>query len=234
MEIDRINKPRLPLASSELSMAAGQFLVSAMGITALIGAWLAGPLLLLTVLTILLIGAAYSVPRLRLKRSSLWAGLSIALARSDRQRRRGAALQPGLRLAGFSPFTLAVLGAFFFAFGIVIAIYKDILDLMGDRLYGIQTLTVRFGPRSAFQAGRLMLTLGYLGLMLVAVSRLPRPEAWWMLAAQLGLLIAFWLVSSRVDPSQRSSFARFRLFLWGLFYSQYVVMSFYRLGGGVE
>jgi hypothetical protein len=71
------------------------------------------------------IGTAYSVPPLRLKRSSLWAALSIALA-------RGVIANVGIGLhyndafgglEGFSPMTLAVLGAFFFAFGIVIAIY---------------------------------------------------------------------------------------------------------------
>ena len=234
--IDRINKPRLPLASNELSMEAGRLLVAVMGAVALAGAWLAGPLLLATVLAILLIGTAYSVPPLRLKRRSLWAALSIALARGVM-----ANVGVGLHynqvfggLAGFSPFTLAVLGIFFFAFGIVIAIYKDIPDLMGDQMYGIQTLAVRLGPRGAFQAGRLILTSGYAGLMLVAASRLPQPEAWWMLAAQLGLLSAFWLVSSRVDPARQGSFGRFYLFLWALFYAQYVVMSFYQLGSGVS
>ncbi len=233
--IDRINKPRLPLASNELSMRAGRLLVLAMGIVALAGAWLAGSLLLFTVLTILLIGTAYSVPPLRLKRHSLWAALSIALA-------RGVIANVGVGLhynqvfgglAGFSLFTLVVLGAFFFAFGVVIAIYKDIPDLMGDRLFDIQTVAVRLGPAGAFQTGRVILTIGYAGLMLVAVSRLPRPEAWWMLAAQVGLLAAFWLASIRVDPSRPASFARFYLFLWGLFYAQYVVMSFYQLGLGV-
>jgi homogentisate phytyltransferase / homogentisate geranylgeranyltransferase len=233
--IDQINKPRLPLASGELSMRAGRAMVAVLGVAALAGAWLAGPWLLLTVVTILLIGTAYSVPPLRLKRHSLWAALSIALA-------RGVIANVGVGLhynqvfgglAGFSPLTLAVLGAFFFAFGIVIAIYKDIPDLLGDQMYGIQTLTVRLGPRGAFQAGRLILTLGYAGLMLVAVSRLPQPEAWWMLAAQMGLLAAFWLASLRVDPRQQASFARFYLFLWGLFYAQYGVMSLYQLRSGV-
>lgn len=233
--IDQVNKPRLPLASGELSMRAGRAMVAVLGVAALAGAWLAGPWLLGTVAAILLIGTAYSVPPLRLKRHSLWAALSIALA-------RGVIANVGVGLhynqvfgglAGFSPLTLAVLGGFFFAFGVVIAIYKDIPDLMGDRLYNIQTLAVRLGPDSAFQAGRLILTLGYAGLMLVAVSRLPRPEAWWMLAAQIGLLAAFWLASSRVDPGQPASFARFYLFLWGLFYAQYVVMSFYQLGSRV-
>ena len=135
-------------------------------------------------------------------------------------------------LEGFSPMTLAVLGAFFFAFGIVIAIYKDIPDLMGDRQYGIQTLTVKLGPRGAFQVGRLILTAGYLGLMAVAVSGLPSPQSTWMLAAQAVLLGAFWVVSSRVNPAQKASFTRFYMFLWVLFYAQYVVMSFYQIGGG--
>lgn len=234
VEIDRINKPRLPLASQELSMRAGRLLVAAMGVVALVGAAVGGSYLLLTVGVIMAIGTAYSVPPLRLKRSSLWAALSIALA-------RGVVANVGIGLhyndafgglAGFSPMTLAVLGAFFFAFGIVIAIYKDIPDLMGDRQYGIQTLTVKLGPRGAFQVGRLILTAGYLGLMAVAVSGLPSPQSYWMLAAQAVLLGAFWLVSSRVNPAKKASFTRFYMFLWVLFYAQYVVMSFYQIGGG--
>lgn len=52
-----------------------------MGVVALVGAAVGGSYLLLTVGVIMAIGTAYSVPPLRLKRSSLWAALSIALAR---------------------------------------------------------------------------------------------------------------------------------------------------------
>lgn len=235
VEIDRINKPRLPLASHEMSMRAGRIVVALTAVVALVGAWIAGAYLLGTVITIMLIGTAYSIPPLRLKRFSLWAAISIALA-------RGVIANVGVALhyndvfgglAAFSPATLAVMAAFFFGFGLVIAIYKDIPDLMGDRAYGIQTFTVKLGPQRAFNLGRIILTIGYAGVMAVAISRLPQPDSWLLLAAQAVALGLFWYASARVDPSQKASIARFYMFLWGLFYAQYVILSVYQITRGV-
>lgn len=235
VEIDRINKPRLPLASHEMSMRTGRIVVAVMGAVALAGAWIAGAYLFATVITIMLIGTAYSVPPLRLKRLSLWAAISIALA-------RGVIANVGVALhyndvfgglATFSPVTLAVMAAFFFGFGLVIAIYKDIPDLMGDRAYGIETFTVRLGPRRAFNLGRIILTIGYIGVMGVGVSRLPQPDGVLLLVAQGVALALFWIVSQRVDPSQKTSIARFYMFLWGLFYAQYIILSVYQVTRGI-
>lgn len=231
VDIDRINKPNLPLASRELSMRAGRAVVLAAAAIALVGGAIEGSFLLLTVTIIMAIGTAYSLPPLRLKRFSLWAALSIALA-------RGVIANVGVGLhynqvfgglAGFSPLTLAVLGAFFFGFGLVIAIYKDIPDLVGDRLYDIKTFTVQLGPERAFNLGRIILTAGYLGLMAVAVTRLPSPAGFLLLVAQALLLGLFWAVSSRVNPNQQTALPRFYMFLWGLFYAQYVVLSVYQI-----
>jgi homogentisate phytyltransferase/homogentisate geranylgeranyltransferase len=217
-----------------MSMRQGKAIVALMGLLAVAGAWAAGPWLLLTVLVILLIGTAYSVPPLRLKRLSLWAAISIALA-------RGVVANVGVALhyndvfgglADFSPATLAVMAAFFFGFGLVIAIYKDIPDLMGDQAHNIQTFTVRLGAQRAFDLGRAILTTGYVGVMAVALTRLPQPDGVLLLAAQGAFLALFWLVSRRVNPSQKASIARFYMFLWGLFYAQYVVLSLYQVARG--
>jgi len=231
VEIDRINKPDLPLAAADLSLRGGWTIVLVTGAVALMGAVLGSAYLLATVVLIMAIGTAYSLPPLRLKQHSLWAALSIALA-------RGVIANVGVALhynavygglASFSPLTLAVLAAFFFAFGLVIAIYKDIPDLLGDRIYEVRTFTVRLGPRRAFDLGRRILSAGYLGLMAVAVVRLPGWGAVWLLVAHGLLLALFWLVSSRVRPEQKTSIARFYLFLWSLFYVEYVVLSLYSL-----
>ncbi len=161
VEIDRINKPRLPLASQEMSMRDGWIIVALTAVVALVGRGCGRrAFLLATVVIIMVIGTAYSVPPLRLKRYSLWAAISIALA-------RGVIANVGVALhyndvfgglAAFSPATLAVMAAFFFGFGLVIAIYKDIPDLMGDRAHGIETFTVKLGPQRAFDLGRIILT----------------------------------------------------------------------------
>lgn len=234
VEIDRINKPRLPLASGELSLRAGWLLVVLAGAVALVGAWIASAWLLATVAAIMAIGVAYSAPPLRLKRLSLWAALSIAIA-------RGVIANVGVALhynavfgglASFSPATLAVMAAFFFAFGLVIAIFKDIPDLMGDQAHNIRTFTVKLGPQRAFDLGRVILTIGYLGVMAAAISRLPQPDGILLLAAQGIALALFWIVSGRVDPGQKASISRFYMFLWGLFYAQYIVLSLYQVVRG--
>ena len=235
VEIDRINKPRLPLASHEMSMREGRIVVALTGAVAVVGGWIAGAYLLGTVLIIMAIGTIYSVPPLRLKRFSLWAAVSIALA-------RGVIANVGVALhyndvygglTAFSPATLAVMAAFFFGFGLVIAIYKDIPDLMGDRAYGIETFTVKLGPKRAFNLGRIILTVGYAGVMAVAVSRLPQPDSVMLLVAQGAALGLFWYASARVDPSRKTSIARFYMFLWGLFYAQYIILSVYQITRGI-
>lgn len=199
------------------------------------GGLIAGPYLLATVFIIMFIGTIYSIPPLRLKRFSFWAALSIALA-------RGVIANVGVALhynhvfgglANFSLATLIVMAAFFFGFGLVIAIYKDIPDLMGDERHGIQTFTVKLGPKRAFNLGRLILTVGYVGVMVVAVSQPSQPDGVLLLVAQILALALFWFISSRVDPAQKSSIARFYLFLWGLFYAQYIILSVYQVMKGL-
>jgi homogentisate phytyltransferase/homogentisate geranylgeranyltransferase len=235
VEIDSINNPELPLSSRAMTMQQGWIVVVLTAIIALAGALLAGPFLLGTVLIIMAIGTIYSVPPLRLKRFSFWAAISIALA-------RGVVANIGValhyndifgRLESFSPATLAVMAAFFFGFGLVIAIYKDIPDLMGDELHGIQTFTVKLGPRGAFNLGRFILTIGYLGIILVALTQLPQPDGILLLVAQMAALALFWLISSRIDPQQKRSIAHFYMFLWALFYAQYIILSLVQVTKGI-
>lgn len=227
VEIDRINKPNLPLASAELSISQGRIIAAVMAFLAISLGLIAGPYLLATILIIMLIGTLYSLPPLRLKRFSLWAAISIALA-------RGVFANLGVLLHYrtvfgdqfiFSPVGMAILILFFFGFGLVIAIYKDIPDLIGDNIYGIQSFTVQIGAQRAFNIGRFILTTVYLGVIIVASTRLPHPDALFLLASQVVALVLFWLVSSRIDPRQKGSMAHFYLFLWGLFYAQYIILS---------
>lgn len=234
VEIDRINKPRLPLASLEMTMQQGWIVVVLMGLVALVGGIITDLYLLATVIIIMFIGTIYSLPPLRLKRFSFWAAISIALARGVIAN-VGVALHYNYIFGGlmnFSPATLIVVAAFFFAFGLVIAIYKDIPDLMGDEMHDIQTFTVKLGPKRAFNLGRLILTIGYVGVMVVAVFHLPQPNGILLLVAQIVALALFWLASGRVDPRQKTSVAHFYMFLWGLFYAQYIVLSVYQVSKG--
>lgn len=71
VEIDRINKPHLPVAAGEFSRQTAQLIVAVTGMLVL--AVLTGPWLLATVGISLAIGTAYSLPPVRLKRFPFWA-----------------------------------------------------------------------------------------------------------------------------------------------------------------
>ncbi|MGB3572090.1 MAG: homogentisate phytyltransferase, partial [Phormidesmis sp.] len=80
--IDRINKPHLPIASGEFSKRHAQQLVWLMGIGAIALAALSQNIyLILTIGLSLIIGTAYSLPPIRLKRYPFWASMCILVVR---------------------------------------------------------------------------------------------------------------------------------------------------------
>ena len=236
VEIDRINKPTLPLASGEFSMGQGRLLVTLFGISAIGLAATQGTYLLLTILLTLIIGTLYSMRPLHLKIRPLWAALSIAFV-------RGVVANVGLFLH-FSNTLYATpeiawgqilgLALFFFGFGLVIALYKDIPDLSGDRQFGVRTFTVRLGPKAVFQGGRLILTAFYLVPIIAALALLPGRNGLLLLIPHLFIILLFWRVSWNVDVTAPAVFTRFYMFLWSLFYAEYILLSLNAIFGSGE
>lgn len=227
VEIDRINKPALPLAAGDLTRRQGQRLVAIAGGLAIGLAVLQGLFLALTVGLAMLIGTFYSLEPWRLKRRPIWAALSIASV-------RGLLVNVGLflhfhqRLRPGEPLSWPLIGGlalFFFGFGLVIALYKDIPDLIGDRQYGIRTFTVRLGPEWVFRLGRWLLTGFYLLPVVAAVLRLPGVDGLVLLVTHLIMLTLFWSVSWGVNPAEKPAIGRFYMFLWNLFYAEYALLG---------
>ncbi len=224
--IDRINKPHLPLAAGEFSLAQGRWLVAitglaALGLAASLGGWL-----LATVGSSLAIGTAYSLPPLRLKRFPLWAALCIFAV-------RGAIVNLGLFLhfnqqLGGVPQLPPVLGAlvvFILLFSIAIAIFKDIPDLEGDRRYQITTFTLLLGQSAVFNLARGILTVCYLGAIAATLLGLPGVQPG-IFGGGHGLLLGwFWWRSRRVDLGQQRDIARFYQFIWKLFFLDYLLFA---------
>ena len=71
VELDKINKPELPIASGELSKSTAKKIVIISGIIAVGAAALLHWVLLLLIVVILLLGIAYSVPPVQLKQHHL-------------------------------------------------------------------------------------------------------------------------------------------------------------------
>lgn len=230
VEIDRLNKPYLPLASGVYSLPQGWTIVVVAGLISLVLAFLQPPFLTLTVGSAFFIGSIYSLPPLHFKKRALWAALSIAFV-------RGVVTTVGLFLyfrqalglpTQLTPLVVSA-AIFFFGFGLVIALYKDIPDLEGDRRYTVRTFTVRLGPRRVFNLGRWILTIFYLIPLSYFLVRLPGTVAAVFLFAHLLVMALFWFFSRHVDPAAKVQMARFYLHLWGIFYLEYGLLAAYQI-----
>ena len=82
VEIDRVNKPFLPIAAGDLSLERAWLIVAAAGLLPVVLALTQGALELAAVLGALAAGAAYSVPPVRLKRFALAASLCVSGVRA--------------------------------------------------------------------------------------------------------------------------------------------------------
>ena len=112
------------------------------------------------VLAGLAVGAAYSLPPLRLKRFPLVASLCITGVRA-------VVVNLGVALhftGGGVPAGVWALTLFVLPFAFAIAVLKDVPDLEGDRATSIRTFTVRIGGRAVLRMGLAALAVAYLGM----------------------------------------------------------------------
>jgi homogentisate phytyltransferase / homogentisate geranylgeranyltransferase len=224
VEIDRINKPGLPLASGDFSRTEGVAIVIATGILALVLSAMGGKFLFLTVLSSIGIGTAYSLPPLRLKRFPFWAALCIFGV-------RGGVVNLGFFLhfqhrlggSGTIPLQVWALTTFVILFAFAIAIFKDIPDAKGDRLFKISTLTLRLGIPAVFNLALWVLTSGYLLLIAAAVFRFIPVQPLFLIVTHLGLLGWLWIRRFKVDLQDNRSISQFYQFIWKLFFLEYLL-----------
>ncbi|MEM9219786.1 MAG: homogentisate phytyltransferase [Cyanobacteria bacterium P01_F01_bin.150] len=241
IEIDRINKPRLPLASGAFSVPTGRRIVLFMGSLALLLSIVQGPILFATVALSMAIGTIYSLPPLRLKRFPFWAALCIFGVRGVivnlgfflhfRQRffltdPPSQTLSAWQRMAVGVPIPPEVwaLTVFVILFAFAIAIFKDIPDLEGDRQFHVRTLTVRVGPAFVFRLSQWVLTSCYVFLIgLVLFGYLPSVHPAFLVGTHSALLGLMWWRSRRVNLQQKSQVKGFYQFIWKLFFCEYLL-----------
>lgn len=250
VEIDRINKPYLPIASGAYSLRKGKIIVVICGVLAVVTCLVYPPWLTATVLVSMLIGTAYSVEPVRLKRYHFWAAFCIIavrglvvnlllfahfhnfLARTQVQSR----LNPAdTRLAEKGPgefelvqwwneetMVIWLLTAVIFIFGLLIAWFKDLPDTAGDAAYGIRTLTLQRDRRWVYTRGAWLLAITLLAGAAVA---------WWVLAnawlaiGHIVLCLVFGLLTTRLNLNDERSIAQFYQGTWGVFFGVYLLFA---------
>ena len=222
VEIDRINKPHLPLAAGELTREAAWRIVAVAALVPIVLALTQGPLELGAVAAALVVGAAYSLPPVRLKRFPVVASLCISGVRAI-------AVNLGMyghfALAFGGSLTIApavwALTAFVLPFSFAIAVLKDVPDIEGDRRFRIATFTVRLGERRAARLGFAALVAAYAGMIVLGPLLVDDADGLVLAvghALALALLVLWW---RRADPAD---FTTFYMRVWALFFAEYALV----------
>ena len=233
VEIDRINKPYLPLASGFFSMRTGYIIITVSVLLSLAIALYIGKYLLLTVLLSLALGTAYSLPPFRLKRFTFWAAFCIIAVRG--------LIVNLLLFLNFHfiingreniPPVIWLLTGTIFIYSIIIAWFKDIPDMEGDSRYEIRTLSLRIGARKVFLIGNILISLIYVSLVILPFLLALQVNGAIFAGAHLLLLGLLWMANSRVNLQETATVQRYYQFIWVLFFLEYITFATAGLAGG--
>ncbi|KAF7838024.1 homogentisate phytyltransferase 1, chloroplastic-like [Senna tora] len=233
IEIDKINKPYLPLASGEYSFTTGVAIVASFSVLSFWLGWIVGSWPLFWALFVsFVLGTAYSInlPMLRWKRSAVIAAMCILAVRAVIvQLAFFLHMQTHVykRPAVFSrPLIFAT--AFMSFFSVVIALFKDIPDIEGDKVFGIQSFSVRLGQKRVFWICVSLLEMAYgVALMVGAAS----PNLWSKVITGLGhaiLASLLWYRAKSIDLKSKPAITSFYMFIWKLFYAEYFLIPLVR------
>jgi homogentisate phytyltransferase / homogentisate geranylgeranyltransferase len=225
IEIDRVNKPHLPLASGELSPPAAWRIVTVAAVLPVVLGLTQGLLETAAVVAALAVGAAYSLPPVRLKRYPLAAALCISGVRS-------AVVNLGMyghfALVFGGALTIApsvwALTAFVLPFSFAIAVLKDVPDMEGDRRYRIATFTVRLGPQRAARLGLGALVLAYAGMIVLGPLLVDDAQPVVLVTTHVAVLVTLVTLARRADPTDRGAFTTFYMRVWALFFLEYALV----------
>jgi homogentisate phytyltransferase / homogentisate geranylgeranyltransferase len=219
VEIDRVNKPHLPIAAGDLSPAAARRIVALCTALPLAMAVTQGPVETAAVAAGLAVGALYSLPPVRLKRFPAAASLCITGVRSI-----------VVNLGVYWHFAHAIappvwaLCLFVLPFSFAIAVLKDVPDIEGDRRFAIRTFSVRVGPRRMKAVGLTALLAAYAGMAVAGPFALNGHVQPAILISGHLAAAALLVIWSRADPDDRAAFTRFYMRVWGLFFVEYLLV----------
>jgi homogentisate phytyltransferase/homogentisate geranylgeranyltransferase len=251
VEIDKINKPDLPIAAGDLSMKNAIITVT-VSLIASLGLSVASPVLGTQGLNVALwfsaiLGTVYSLPPLRLKRFPFLAAFCIVAV-------RGAVINAGFfahaKVAAFGAAPLSsvwyylttdprcYLSSLYFAvFGVVIALMKDVPDVKGDDLSNVRTFSVRLGPKRVYRWMQQLLKSLFWGVgiafmrgaMVGTASTLP-VRVGRVIVGIASMLAGFSVQKEAepVDPENPKEVYGFYMHLWKLFYFSYLVLPLAR------
>ncbi|KAH9685630.1 homogentisate phytyltransferase 1 [Citrus sinensis] len=231
VEIDKINKPYLPLASGDLSM--GTAIAICVGCTLMslaMGVMSGSPALLWAQILWFLTGCAYSLPLpfLRWKSHTFMAPFTLVIL-------MGLLLQipffihsqtyvlgrPFIMTRSFI-FTTAIMSIFAFVNGLL----KDLPDVEGDKAFGMQTLCVLLGKEKVLPLCVNLMLIGYGGAIIAGSSSSSIISKLVTIIGHSILAFMVWLRSRKVDLDSFESQFSFYMYLWKINYVEYILIHF--------
>lgn len=229
VNIDKINKPYLPIPSGSLNIDHAKIIVLgaltiSLGLALYISPYLFGIIILSNT-----IGWAYSMRPLFLKRHHLSAALSISIIRGVM-----------INLGGFLVFNylvnnsleipenVKILTVFIIVFSIAISWFKDLPDIEGDSKYNIKTFAILYTPKTALIAGHLLVATAYLITIYVKLafffsSDIPSFETKVLLYGHILLFVLFILNAIYIKIGDHQSIKKFYKRFWWFFFAEYLV-----------
>lgn len=248
VDIDKINKPDLPIPTGDLSIKQATYVVL---VALVLSLWMGAthPKFSTSGLNVALwgsgiLGTLYSLPPFRLKRFPLLAAFCIVAV-------RGSIINAGF----FAHAKCAVFGEpvgsvvyhlvnnpvctlssiFFGVFGIVIALMKDVPDVAGDEQAKVRTFSVRVGQKRIFGAMKRLLSSLFLlfgaGFIQGGLKTTVKTTAVIRMAIGTFALMAGISVEKKannVDPENSKDVYEYYMYLWKLFYGSYLALPFAR------
>ncbi|KAI3715266.1 hypothetical protein L6452_22240 [Arctium lappa] len=234
IEIDKINKPYLPLAAGELTMNSAIIVTFSSATMSLVIVWISGSWPLFCGLFVwFLIGTAYSanvLPFLRWKRFPYTAVLYMINSRAlavpfgyyvHVQNAIGGVV---IVLTSRHLFSIVML----IVFSVVLILFKDIPDIKGDEMHGIKSLASQIGPESMFWCCIWLLGITYGVAIFVGATSSSTWSKYVTIMGHFATILALWVRAKSVDLKSMASVSSMYMFLWKLFYVEYLLLPLIR------
>jgi len=229
VNIDKINKPYLPIPSGELTIRASKIIVLtalliSLGVALYLSLWL-----FFIIFFSAAIGWAYSMPPFFLKQHHIPAALCISMVRGIMINAGGFLVFNYIVNRYFGmPENVKILTGFIVVFSIVISWFKDLPDVKGDAEYNIKTLAVLYSPKVAMIAGNILVSLAYLFTIRMKYldflsQKIPSFETKVLLYGHIILFVLFLANAFSIRLNDHQSVKKFYARFWWFFFLEYVL-----------
>ncbi len=229
VQIDKINKPYLPLAAGELSITNAYKIIYLSAFISIILATYISFYLTGIVAVSMLIGMAYSLPPFNLKKHHLPAALAITIV-------RGLLVNIGgyfvfnriIHQSTEIPNPIWTLALFIISFSIAISWFKDLPDTEGDAKYNIKTLAILYSKKTALIWGTALVLLAfglliYNNYVLYFISEQTLFSTKLLLLGNIILMLLFIFNVFFVKLKDKISVKQFYMRFWIFFFAEYVL-----------